>query len=901
MRNSIYKILRRNRVYVTWFFYFIIAGLFFFSLQQRNAHSLNSKPDGFRYDVIKLYKYANYSNSTQYDTLNKIIKDQSTTYHAHAQTALAWNVFYIIILPIFLLVIYFIYKSKISTNRPLQPSSQTEGPYHISLINNLKDRHVVLIAFILLLHGIEHFFWYTFVYNGLAYSLLKYLSLVTQCIYIAYAFLLIINLKFINALYNFFRHLLVYNTPILIFLAFLYLILTFNQGQNILLILTEHDVYTALFFIIINITAIWQWQLSKILQKRFKHNKIDIEFLNRNPELDYSDFSTEQENNYSSALFRKSIPRLLGVLVYLIPFYAFHKILHDSKVEYWASNIDASLLFFIPLFIIFVFLNSETISSRIIKSPRDWSKLWYTILFILFGLMLVLIYFANQDTTIKGLHLRASSLLLQMLFFIVLVMGRKYNRFIRAGAINFKLFITVCTTILFGLLALLWLHLAQTSFVLSAFTKFNILNIVISLALFWQLLVIILLQYGQRKKLSFITLAIVAVGFIIFSYNDKNYQLPTNTHTVHDYQKLMPDSTYIKQWLSTHHEHLIKTDSTIYLINGYGGGIRASAFFYFTIAEWSRAFQQKYPQVPNAHWMNNILSFSTASGSSLGSVKLVSDWVNNHQLLDSTNMLQFYKQDFLSSVIVSHVGSEFFLKLFHPHRLRDRLQAQNWTLLDTNLASSYYTFYQQHNTQSPLLFFNTTEGRSGRSAVLAPVQLSSNYYAGKWHVAKQVPQTDISLADAALLTARFPLLSPAMVTDKNEYYFDGGLSENSGCSTNLMVFNQLVSILKNNTTQYGHLKIKVISMHNTTQSTDTSYTETAQPTALVGAFINVGVNGSSETAENNLKTACERLHYPFKSYYITDSSNIILPLGWLLSDSAALRLYKNAQLAERPF
>jgi hypothetical protein len=903
MFQVIRAFVQRYNVYFTWLFYFIVAGLFVYSLQQKNKYSVESTPSTYSVGILDLYKI----DTAEYKTYHTLL-GQEKGKKALAQKALNWNIGYMLLLPIFFYVLYVIYNRKIKRIRKeTQPLlDDAVSPKVLSLkqmvLANLKYKHIVLLLFILIMHTIEHIQLQTFL-NSDGHSInLSSMRFVSGSIYVLYALLILTNMRLINVGYSFLKHLFYYNTPILLFLFFLYFMVSFNQGQNILLILTENDIYTGLFFIIINITAFWQWQLSKILQKSFRHKGNPIHLYSRDASIDLSDFSEEENNHYANAHFRKSIPRLLAVTVYLIPFYGFHKILHDSKVAYWAAEVSPSILFFVPFILLFVFLNSETISSRINRSPRNWSASWYTILLLLLVSMFVLMFLANNEPTIKGLDLRAWSLFLQMLFFIVLVMGRKYNAWLHLGAINFKLFVAVMLTCLFGLLSLFWLHLYQASFVFSTFSKYNILNFTIALLLFWELVIVVLLQYGEFKKISFITIAVVALWVMMILGKDSNYQLPNRKQSFH-YTQLPTDSAYISQWLDVHSQHLLNTDRAIYIINGYGGGIRASAFFYYTISMLNQSFQARYGFDSSVHFMNNILSFSTASGSSLGSVKLVSDFVYNRgQLMDTSTMQVFYKQDFLSSVLVSHVGTELPMKLFSAKRLRDRLQEQNWTILDSNLGKFYYATYQQHGASLPLLFFNATEGRSGKSSLLAPVQLSDRYYAGKLSISQQIPNNEMSLADAALITARFPLLSPGLSTPNHEIFFDGGLSENSGCAAHTMLLRQVEDILVNKYGASHPFKIKVLSIHNTPKGdTVNKLMPVSQPAALINTFFQVGVSGYSQLAEKQLREACRLKGHLFYDYYVDDQSSVILPLGWLLSDSASYRLYNNAKSVQRPF
>lgn len=906
MLENVLVFLKRYKVYIIWFLYFTIATLFVFCLRQKNTYSLKSIPPNFKYGILELSKLDQSELSTYSNSLHNLIVSDKKILLINAQNALWWNVVYIILLPFFIFLIYSIFKSKksisvYSTNDNIKNNNNSLfNRIHNFVIKTIHYKHLLLIIAIILLHIIEHLHFQYFVCGRFDFCLMPYISVLSTTIYMLYAILILSNIRLINSGFKFIAHLFYYNTPILIFLLLLYLVFTFNQGQNILLILTENDIYTGLFFLIINLTAFWQWQLSKILQNGFQSIKTSLNLETNDSKIDHSITIQKEQKSYTDNRFRRSIPRLLAVMVYLIPFYGFHKILHDSNISYWGIGIDASLMFIIPFLLLFVFFNTETISLRVKISPHDWSKLWYAILLVLFILMLLLLYCAQNEPTIYGLDYRATSLFLQMLFFIVFVIGRKYNRFTKYGVINSVIFFSVIILCLFTIVSVFWLLYSQHSFVKYSLIKYNILILIIGLFLFWEFIVVFLLLYGRIKKISFITFIIVPLGILIFFHNDSNYQLPDKSPK-YNYENLPVDTTYIKRWLNEHYNNLISTDSSIYIINGYGGGIRASAFFYYTISSLNNSFKQKFNNL-NVNFIDNVLSFSTASGSSLGSVKLVSDWVNyGGKLMDSATMTHFYKQDFLSSVFVSHVSSEFFMKFFSANYLRDRLQERNWTILDSNLSSSYYSLYHNNSKTVPLLLFNTTEGRSGKSALLAPLRLSEFYFAGKLSVSKQILPCNISLADAALITARFPLLSPGLATDKNEVYFDGGLSENSGCATNLMLLKQLEYILSNTDTLYKYLKIKVISIHNTPRDINSQYDVISQPVALLNAFMNIGVNGSSQSAEELLKAYCKKNNYLFYSYYVNNTSKIILPLGWVLSDSASYRLYQSAQSLKRPF
>jgi hypothetical protein len=890
-----------------------ICVLFGLAVKYKQSFTLASKPIKFEAGILDVHTIGKKDIYKYYLSLinEKSTKAGNTLFIDNARKAIAWNWLFIVSFPLFIYFFYSIIKKEQVAEMAVARGRTNEQM--IEWENRLLvEKALVLVALglVFVLHCIHQVYLIQFLKGQNIVSILEKLKFLSTLIYLGYAFVLLVNISLISAMLSFFTHLLKYNFPIVVSLLVLFFIVSFDQGQNIFLVLCQNNIFTGLFFVVLNVMAFWHWYLSKIMQKKFMHcekiynpttNEFDfverkIKFLQCDSTMDFSDFEYEEKKRYSSTLFRKSIPRLLGVVTYLIPYYGINKILADSSAVYWGKGIAPSVLFIVIFFSLFIILNNW----KWMKAINDWfashKKAWFVILACLVLLMLAVMPFGDRSG--KGLQLRGLSILFQMVFFLVVVMGRDAWAWIAKGNINCKVMIAITTTTLYGIFCLFFLLFNQNAYLNWNESKYNIFIVLFSLIMGWEWLLAKIIQQGIFKKVSIVSILFILYFCIINLFNKEIYRL----HSVgkeFNYTSLQTDTTYLRNWLTQQAPILKAGDSCIYIINGYGGGIRASAFVYYHIALMDKAFASRY----NHSFMNHIVCFSTASGSSLGSVKLVNDYLQDGQLMNDSMMQIFYQHDYLSSVLLSNVGSDWWMQLGSPEYCRDRMQEKNWTLIDSNLGKSFFDVYNNAAKPIPLLFFNTSESQSGKASLLAPIKLSEQFFASKNAVAPRIDTTNISMADAALLTARFPVISPGARTLKNEMYFDGGLTENSGAGSNALLLTELQYVLKQMNLD-KELKIKVISMHNTyaPNANDTTLPYITQPSGLLNLVINAGLYGNTELAEQALGKACKQQNISFQRYYITDTiTQGILPLGWLLSDSASYKLYRSAQINTQSF
>ena len=98
----------------------------------------------------------------------------------------------------------------------------------------------------------------------------------------------------------------------------------------------------------------------------------------------------------------------------------------------------------------------------------------------------------------------------------------------------------------------------------------------------------------------------------------------------------------------------------------------------------------------------------------------------------------------------------------------------------------------------PALFLNTTEVETGRGRVIAPLTLDAAEFAASPSVASD-GSTDVALSTAAVLSARFPWLTPpgwfgssrTTAQARKVHLVDGAYFDNSGLITAVAVAREI--------------------------------------------------------------------------------------------------------------
>ena len=247
---------------------------------------------------------------------------------------------------------------------------------------------------------------------------------------------------------------------------------------------------------------------------------------------------------------------------------------------------------------------------------------------------------------------------------------------------------------------------------------------------------------------------------------------------------------YMKAWLIKRKPeidsfNIVTKDSfPVFIINAYGGGIRAAAWTTLVVSDLDKKLTEAGAQ-PFQHY---VLAYSGASGGTIGLSELCAARYCLHENLPPENWNKLYGNDFLTSEIIGLFGRDAWNSSFGLHLCPDRSQLQTnvWEKRLADLGIKYDSPFVKYwdsagvfgKYEVPLLFANTYVADSGLKAIVAPVRLSHLQFPGTIFI-EDLLQHDkekgIKLSTGAFLSARFPLISPSGKIDKTHHLMDGGL------------------------------------------------------------------------------------------------------------------------------
>jgi hypothetical protein len=351
-----------------------------------------------------------------------------------------------------------------------------------------------------------------------------------------------------------------------------------------------------------------------------------------------------------------------------------------------------------------------------------------------------------------------------------------------------------------------------------------------------------LLEKRARAPLLFLLVACAAAFNLLgLNYNHKVRQLVDRApeHTTSP----QPVGDGFVQWLKFRLD-LDRYDTyPVYVVAAEGGGIYAA----FRTAAFLASLQDLCPR-----FSHHLFAISSVSGGSIGAAVFsgltqkikqgderlqagrgcAGNGEAGRHLFFTDVAEDILRDDFLSPVLAAFLFPDFLQRfLFFPipqfdraialeksletswdQRTRDyyALFPDNWVDHDNPLRGSFGKGWDPRS-DSPALFINTTEVDSGRERVITPFALDTEELSSlpvyPLLAAAQQVGIDMSMSTAAVLSARFPLLTPPglvpmpvasaaaagapMPPPRNLQLVDGGYFDNSGVITALAVMREM--------------------------------------------------------------------------------------------------------------
>jgi hypothetical protein len=447
----------------------------------------------------------------------------------------------------------------------------------------------------------------------------------------------------------------------------------------------------------------------------------------------------------------------------------------------------------------------------------------------------------------------------------------------------------------------------------------------------------LLIRLGLWRKINFLFFAF-AIALLLSIKGDNNYH-SVQLMNVPKAPARVTLKEYFRGWLLSRQNEIQagKGEYPVFLVNSYGGGIKAAAFtnMFFSTMD-SAVFVQSAKKTIFEHF---VFSVSGASGGTIGSAVQcayrASHPVDTQYLHAIDSFQRFYQHDFLTPVLENLLGADVLASATSLHLWGDRsvIQENTWQYfgaktLHIQLGQEFNQPWDTGGTnpscyEVPLLFSNTLNVDDGWKGICAPVDLDSNDFPGTIFIRRRVdflnegrdPEKDslksISLITGAFLSARFPYISPSGKMGPGYHFMDGGGKDNSGASTSQGIYLALCRLAademkKDTGSLMSHLlariRIHFVSVTNNPRAVPDSrklVSNRFEPISPIVGIINSGIQGNADAANLTLKhwySGNPAPFYPIRSDYNAifisghcvpdkngDPYSPVLPLGWQIS------------------
>ncbi|MCC6721219.1 MAG: hypothetical protein IT243_03390 [Bacteroidia bacterium] len=510
----------------------------------------------------------------------------------------------------------------------------------------------------------------------------------------------------------------------------------------------------------------------------------------------------------------------------------------------------------------------------------------YSYLLIIYIILAVSVYTFLVYRRKLIVFLKTKDYLLSFLIDYIPVKSESYPVSFLYSKQKWWIYIRLIFTALFFLLVFLF-PISFSRFIGSA-------GLVIAATIVWMTIFTHLTILEYRFKFPIIFFCFLC--WFAFSFINNNHAIRTTKTIVDDSR--MPIDDYISLWL----DKKCKTNDTtnVYLIASEGGGARAALWTYEVLKELTT-------KIPD--FKNNILAYSSVSGGSLGTIAYDFTKKKIDDKKVQTSASKFLNNDFLSPIMAFAMFPDalqrflpFPLKQLDRASILEKTWENDWTnSFESNSSlNSFRTGFLDYSISlnsnpDAMIFLNSTHIETGKRILISPVKFTQDQFFETTDLLN-ITGKDVSFSTSALLSARFPYLTPAgLIFDKENKIWgnagDGGYYENLGISTLLDIYSRLsiVSQKKNK-----NIRIKLIFIRN---NKDYSLTkplggmyEFMSP--IIG-YLNVWYKSGTYNM-NLIKHTSLRKTDKIYNIMLPRFQGDIIPLGWSLSVYASKYITESA-------
>jgi hypothetical protein len=338
--------------------------------------------------------------------------------------------------------------------------------------------------------------------------------------------------------------------------------------------------------------------------------------------------------------------------------------------------------------------------------------------------------------------------------------------------------------------------------------------------------------FSIRWTISIPLILLMLAAIIGKFYNPYQVRLITaakrNTHS-----SRLTVKEYFARWIKAcpRHDSIEKHDSLhpydVYLVLSNGGASRAG--------DWTTRVLCNLEDSTKGQFHQHILSIAGASGGTVGNCVFYSllkahktNALNRDSLLAKHAAL-FFATDFLTYTLGRMLSFDIYNHIIPLCFIDDRAAALADVMAERGggkdtLVQHYFNMDEDSlfdkTGELPFLFLNSTRVQDGRPGVNSLTQLPDKTQRidilHDIDISDTVEGKSIKLCNAAILSARFPYVSPAgRVND--DYFVDGGYFDNSGAGITLELMEQITHLLANDTSLHEYqnrLKFHVLHISN---------------------------------------------------------------------------------------
>lgn len=722
-------------------------------------------------------------------------------------------------------------------------------------------------------------------------------------------------------------------------LAFFAPIWVMDQGQDLLVNSNSGDGGVFLFLLVVLVAAALNWYLAKLF---FEKEYIGPVYPFLEPEI----------KDQGMLASEKKVSRMIGVCTILFPAVAILNALKAIGIPH-PLDLLSPMTWLVLLLALFFVLVKFDVACRCygwLEKKWDTTKAGRFTIGMIFLLGLILptiirvLIIRGSNNTPHSLFFLFCHLLMVALAFYIFVSTRN-NIFSPDGWLGRKIGILIF--IAAAILAVLFvLFNIFPQVVMAVKGPYLSLPVLLSGVIFYSFFITLLIRFGLWRKINYLLLIVLA-GLIIAITAGNNY------HTVHKISvatQPAPDTlqNYFHQWLLQRKDEIEHTTGTypVFLVNTYGGGIRAAAFTNMVFS-YLDSVQTRNGR-NHKGFEHYVFSVSGASGGTVGAAlqcayrSAYGDADSLARAYSLDTFVQFYQHDFLTPVLSNMFGKDVWASATSLHLGNDRSEVQEalWEgfarrELQIDLGQPFDAIWdtsQRNPTryEVPLLFSNTLNVDDGLKGICAPVVLNPGDFPATIFIRDRIDSVNahrqkgqdslqaVSLMTGAFLSARFPFISPSGKMGAGYHFMDGGGKDNSGASTSEDVFITLSRMAVKSREEgkdsvfnrlIGKVCFYFVSLSNAPYYNPDErrlVSNRFEPISPIVGIINSGIDGNARAADAKLRVRYAQDSILFRGIasdycaiwptarviYDKDGKSFtpVLPLGWQISESSLLRL-----------